>query len=145
VHVQVRFTALADEEVVVLGFVGAIRQFNYGIWNGANTFLREFKTSRERLAVFIVFIAATGAVETYRYFSFWASNPNTAAAFNEKYVEIGHYLTSLPADESRFVIVNARGVLVPHTNPEGSQEPSHEFRTRPLRNPRRSSSHLVPA
>lgn len=43
------------------------------------------------------------------YFVLWARNPETAGAFNQNYVDLGHELNTLPDDLPKYVIVEAGG------------------------------------
>ncbi len=60
----------------------------------------------------IIFLAIVGIAEYHTYFTVWAKNPNTAAAFNQPYVQLGNRLAAMPAEEKKYVLVNAGGELV---------------------------------
>jgi len=45
----------------------------------------------------------------FRYFELWAKNPRVKDAFTKHYVDIGHYLNSLPPETKKYVIVNELG------------------------------------
>jgi len=67
----------------------------------------------------LAILTLTAAAEVYRYFGIWATDPATARAFNQDYVAIGREFTALPPGVPRFLVVEARGALVPHRNPDG--------------------------
>lgn len=73
---------------------------------------------RGALVALLVLIAG---LECNRYFRVWARDPNTARAFAKIYVDVGQRLNSLPASTPRFVIVDTKGTLMTHQNPDGSQ------------------------
>ena len=60
----------------------------------------------------IILLASFTIVEYDKYFNKWAKNPNTAAAFNQNYVDIGNQLNAMSQKIRKYVLVNAGGVLV---------------------------------
>lgn len=59
-----------------------------------------------------LFLGAVGWVEYDRYFSRWAKNPLTAEYFDRNYVDLGRRLNAMPQDVTKYVLVNAPGILV---------------------------------
>jgi 4-amino-4-deoxy-L-arabinose transferase-like glycosyltransferase len=59
------------------------------------------------LALMMIFLEAY-----LSYFIRWGQNPNTAAAFNDNYLQLGRTLNSLPQNQLKYVIVKAGGVDV---------------------------------
>jgi len=86
--------------------------FNYlGKWYSA----RDFHIHEATIVITIVlvtFLGSLGIVEFSKYFNGWAKNPNTEAAFNKNYVEIGNRLNKIPYDVKKYVLVNTGGVFV---------------------------------
>jgi hypothetical protein len=62
--------------------------------------------------VLVIFLAAMGLYEYDKYFNRWARHPQTAAAFDQKYVLLAKKLNELPRQRIKYVLVNAPGVLV---------------------------------
>jgi 4-amino-4-deoxy-L-arabinose transferase-like glycosyltransferase len=63
------------------------------------------------LAVVILLISLT-FVEYDKYFNKWAKDPNTAAYFNQNYVDVGNRLNAMSREIKKYVLVNAWGVPV---------------------------------
>jgi len=62
--------------------------------------------------VLIIFLASLGFAEYGKYFNQWANKPETAGAFNKKYVDIGNQLNEMSPAIKKYVLVNAGGTLV---------------------------------
>lgn len=60
----------------------------------------------------VILLASFTIAEYDKYFHKWAGNANTAAAFNQNYVEIGNRLNTMPRNQKKYVLINAPGVLV---------------------------------
>lgn len=48
----------------------------------------------------------------WSYFKVWSQNENVRSAFTTQYVELGHYLNSLPKETPKYIIVKGQGTLV---------------------------------
>lgn len=75
-----------------------------------NRWLRE--SSFFALLAILVLLVSLTFVEYDKYFNKWGKNPETASAFNQKYVDIGNRLNVLPQKTNKYVLVNTGGVLV---------------------------------
>lgn len=73
------------------------------------------------LLIFFV-LGTLGYVEFNRYFLDWGHRQEVKSEFAQRYVDIGHYLNSLPADTTKYVMVNKDGVSVPY--PDGIPMPA---------------------
>jgi hypothetical protein len=54
--------------------------------------------------------------EFNKYFFDWGRNKEVKGAFTERFLKEGEFLTSLPKDVQKYVIVNESGVPVPYPN-----------------------------
>ncbi len=71
------------------------------------------KINQQLLKTGTALLLAIFIVQVYHaYFIRWAKNQNTAGAFAANYVEIGRQLNALPANQPKYVIVNAGGTDV---------------------------------
>lgn len=64
-------------------------------------------------AAAITVLALIGVETYFVFFQLWAKNPNTAAAFNSDYLEVGREINALPNAAVKIVLVYANGVAVP--------------------------------
>lgn len=60
----------------------------------------------------VFLLGALGAAEYHRYFKNWARRPETASAFNQEYVALGQEINRLPVNLKKYVVIEAKGVLV---------------------------------
>lgn len=68
---------------------------------------------QHELVYLYIFILLTIPFLTYRvYFREWAQNPNTYGAFTADLWHLGEYLNALPAETTKYVIVNQNGTDV---------------------------------
>ena len=74
--------------------------------------IRTHMSMRTAVTLALALLMITGSVEFYRYFFLWASNPNVPGAFRQDLSDIARYLTALPNETKRIVIVNESGVLL---------------------------------
>ncbi|MGC1187830.1 MAG: glycosyltransferase family 39 protein [Candidatus Acidiferrales bacterium] len=74
--------------------------------------LRKFVEPRWLKLATIGFLGLLTFHAYHAYFVVWAGNPNVPDAFNSNYVIIGRELNSLPASTPKYLVVEARGVLV---------------------------------
>ena len=82
-----------------------VHDYNFrGRWLTESSFVAVFTV--------IVLLASFTIAEYDKYFNKWAKDPNTAAHFNQNYVEIGQRLNAMPPNVKKYVLVNAGGVLV---------------------------------
>lgn len=71
------------------------------------------KLSPLKLHITTVAVCLLLLLEAYHsYFILWGANSNVANAFNKNYVEIGKRITVLPDTIDKYVVVEAKGVLV---------------------------------
>ncbi|MEK7160643.1 MAG: hypothetical protein AAB724_01300, partial [Patescibacteria group bacterium] len=96
------------------------------IFTGLGAFLfisflqHKLKKHRKYLALFllgiIVILASLLILEFWRYFIVWGQNPEVKDAFTQRFVNQGRYLSSLPSEIKKVVLVNEDGVPVPYPN-----------------------------
>lgn len=87
-----------------------------------NVLLQKIKNKKIVTPIAVLFLVSVALSGYYDYFIKWARNPNVRGAFTVSYVKIGEYLTSLPPEMRKYVIVNEPGVPVPF--PDGIPMPA---------------------
>jgi len=85
---------------------------------------KKFQIQNYKTLLILFFIGLTSLVgiEYWRYFIFWAQNPNVKGAFEQRFVDEANYLNSLNLNIKKYVIVNEDGVAVPY--PDGIPMPA---------------------
>ncbi len=101
----------------VIGVIPVVYIFaaigSYWIWEMAKKqFLRKTVTRYIFVATAIVLLLISAGLEFHKYFLDWAVRTETANAFSRDYVNIGHYLNTVPESVQKYVIVNQGGVLI---------------------------------
>lgn len=73
------------------------------------------QTAKRYVPAFLLacIVVLTGYLGYHRYFVDWARSPDLHDAFTVRFVDMGHYLNSLPSETGKYVIVNEFGVPVP--------------------------------
>lgn len=79
-------------------------------YNFRGRWLRE--SSFVAVLALVIMLAALTIAEYDKYFNKWAKSRNTAAHFNQNYVEIGNQLNAMPKNIKKYVLVNTEGVDV---------------------------------
>ncbi|PJE73019.1 MAG: hypothetical protein COV00_02400 [Candidatus Tagabacteria bacterium CG10_big_fil_rev_8_21_14_0_10_40_13] len=98
---------------------------------------------KKQLAVLLFAFLLLIASHCYiQYFLRWAPNIHTQGAFNARYVEIGNYLNNLPKESTKYVVINADGVLVREI-PMPSQTVMFITNTYPAKNRQEKNIHYV--
>jgi hypothetical protein len=85
-------------------------------------FEKNTKKKKLLIAASILFLIAMGFSEFDKYFLKWGKNKEVVGAFTERFLKEGEFLTSLPKDIQKYVIVNESGVPVPY--PDGIPMPA---------------------
>jgi 4-amino-4-deoxy-L-arabinose transferase-like glycosyltransferase len=80
------------------------------------------KNPKPIFALCFLFFVVVAFADFNKYFFIWAKDKNVEGAFTKKFADIGYYLNSLPAETSKYVIVNEPGVPVPW--PQGLPMPA---------------------
>jgi 4-amino-4-deoxy-L-arabinose transferase-like glycosyltransferase len=85
-------------------------------------FERNTKRKKLLISACFLFLIAMGIFEFNKYFFDWGRNKEVKGAFTERFLKEGEFLTSLPKDIQKYVIVNEPGVPVPW--PDGIPMPA---------------------
>ncbi|MEA3453079.1 MAG: glycosyltransferase family 39 protein [Patescibacteria group bacterium] len=89
-----------------------LKTYKWFILKPKDKFLKSFLYFIIAFLFFSLFTA-----QFQKYFDAWGKNSNIAGAFTERFVNIGNTLNSLPAEVSKYIIVNEGGTAVPY--PDG--------------------------
>ena len=80
------------------------------------------------IVVLVIFLGAIGFSDYYRYFTGWAHNPQTTAAFHPEYVDLAERINKLPTTTPKYILIRdlnspaARTVMyLTNTATEGAQ------------------------
>ena len=100
--------------VYIFVAIGALKIYKF--------FERNTKRKKLLISACLLFLIAMGIFEFNKYFFDWGRNKEVKGAFTERFLKEGEFLTSLPKDIQKYVIVNEPGVPVPW--PDGIPMPA---------------------